>query len=72
MDAELVFRILNVVQAGLNFAAARGVSRKDALALLEQAHVEDRDVTTAEVQAQLDVTQAGLDETRRLLEGDQP
>ena len=64
MEAALVVQILNLLQGGLNWLATRGVTRERALTLLETAQAEGRDVTTAEVQAELDLLQGELDETQ--------
>ena len=64
MEAALVVQLLNMMQAGLSWLANRGIARDRALSLLETAQAEGRDVTTAEVQAELDLTQSELDETQ--------
>lgn len=69
MTATLVFQILNMLQAGFNWLAARGITRERATALLAKAKAEDRDVTTAEAQAELDVAQTELDETAESIAG---
>lgn len=60
MTGTLVIQLLNVMQAGLNFLASRGVTRERAIALLDKAKLEERDVTTAEVQVELDLAQKEL------------
>ncbi len=63
MTAVLVYQILNMMQAGFKWLEARGIARTRANALLDKADAENRDVTTAEVQAELDLAQTELDET---------
>ena len=63
MTEALVLQILNMIQAGLNWLASRGVTRDRAIALLDKAKLEDRDITPAEAQAELDLAQKELDMT---------
>jgi uncharacterized membrane protein len=76
METVLVLKILNMIQAGFGWLAERGVQRDRAQALIDRAVAENRDVRTAEVQAELDATQAALDETAdaidRMPGGDEP
>lgn len=63
MTEALVLQILNMIQAGLNWLASRGVTRDRAIALIDKAKAEDRDITTAEAQVELDLAQKELDMT---------
>lgn len=71
MTAALILQLLNMIQAGFNWLAARGVTRDRAIALLDKAAAENRDVTSAEVQTELDTLQAELDDTADAI-GDLP
>ena len=68
MTEALVLQILNMIQAGLNWLASRGVTRDRAIALLDKAKAEDRDITTAEAQAELDLAQKELNMTAEQIE----
>ncbi len=68
MSAALILQLLNVIQAAFGWLTQRGITKERALALLAKAEAEDRDVTTAEVQAELDQLQAELDETAKNIE----
>ncbi len=68
MNAALILQLLNVIQAGFAWLTQRGITKERALALLNQAEAEGRDVTTAEVQAELDTLQDELDETGEAIE----
>ena len=63
MTAQLLLQILNVIQGAFGWLAQRGLTKERVLALLDKAAAENRDVTTAEVQDELDLLQAELDET---------
>ena len=63
MTGALVLQLLNVMQAGLKWLESRGVTRDRAIALLDKAKAEDRDITTAEVQVELNLAQKELDMT---------
>ncbi len=68
MEAIAFLKALNMIQAGLDWLASRGVTRDRAQALLDLAHLEGRDVTDAEVQTELDLLQAELDKTKQAIE----
>ena len=72
MNAALILQILNMIQAGFNWLATRGITRTRAQELLDLAAAENRDVTSAEVQAELDQLQTELDETGELIDGMEP
>jgi len=64
VEAALVLKILNMIGAGMGWLKTRGITKDRAQALLDKAEADgDRDVTTAEVQAELDLLQRELDET---------
>ena len=63
MTAQLLLQILNVIQGAFGWLAQRGLTKERVLALLDKAAAENRDVTTVEVQDELDLLQAELDET---------
>ena len=69
MDAVLILKILNMVQAGFGWLSERGIQRDRVQAMIDKADAEDRDVTTAEVQAELDATQKELDATADAIAG---
>lgn len=64
----LAVKLLNIAQAGFSWLAARGMSRDQALALLETAAIEERDVTTDEVMGHLNLTQEELDATQAMID----
>ena len=66
MTTEMVVRILNLFQAALNWLATRGVARDRVLDMLDAAR--GRDLTTAEVQTELDLTDSELADTQRLID----
>lgn len=68
MTAALILQILNMMQAGFAWLATRGVTRSRAIALLDLAAGENRDVTSEEVQTELDQLQSELDETADRIE----
>lgn len=68
MNAALILQLLNVIQAAFGWLTQRGITKDRALALLNKAEAENRDVTTAEVQAELDTLQAELNETGEAIE----
>jgi hypothetical protein len=76
METVLVLKILNMIQAGFGWLADRGVQRDRVQFLIDRAVEENRDVTTAEVQQELDAAQKELDETREKIDrmpgGDEP
>ncbi|KKK74165.1 hypothetical protein LCGC14_2886480 [marine sediment metagenome] len=63
MTGALVLQIFNVMQAGLKWLESRGITRARSIALLDKAKAEDRDITTAEVQVELNLAQKELDMT---------
>ncbi len=67
MEAALILKIINFIQAGFEWLSARGVQKDRVQFLIDRAVEENRDVTTAEVQIELDATQAELDETARMV-----
>lgn len=68
MSAALILQLLNVIQAAFGWLTQRGITKERALALLSKAEAEGRDVTTAEVQAELDQLQSELNDTERAIE----
>lgn len=68
MNTQLIVQILNLAQSVLNWFTSRGVNRDRVIALLNNASAEGRDVTTAEVQAELDAGQAELDDTQAAID----
>lgn len=54
-------------RAALTYLTQRGVIVDEAIALIEAAEAEGRDVTTEEVREQLDLSKAELDETEELI-----
>jgi len=68
VEAVLILKILNMIQAGMGWLSSRGITKDRAQALLDKAEADGgRDVTTAEVQAELDLLQSELDETREAI-----
>lgn len=61
MDATLVVKVLNMIQAGFTFLTSRGISRDRIQAILDAAG--EGDVSDAVVQAELDSLASELDET---------
>lgn len=68
MNTQLIVQILNLAQAVLNWFTSRGISRDRVFAILDTAAREGRDVTTEEVQAELDAGQAELDDTQAAID----
>lgn len=62
MNAVAIVQILNIVEGLFSWLTNRGIARDRVIALLNAAQKEGRDVTTAEVKAELDVTQDALDD----------
>lgn len=60
--------LLELSRAGLAYLSKRGLAVEQAVALIERADAEGRDVTSDEVRAQLAVTHAELDETQALID----
>ena len=69
MNAQEILGILNIVRSLINWITSRGVAKQRVIALLQKAVEEDRDLTTAEVQTELDHTAAELDVTEDIIEG---
>lgn len=63
METVLVLRLLNIIQAGFGWLAERGIQKDRVQFLIDRAVDEGRDVTTAEVQVELDATRKELAET---------
>ncbi len=68
MTAQLILQILNMIQAGFNWLTSRGIHKDRIQAMLDAA--ENGDLTTAQVQAEIDALQTELDETAELIGGD--
>lgn len=58
--------ILNILQAGISYLVNRGVQRDRIQTLIDSAI--DGDLSTDQVQAELDATQAALDETGEMID----
>ncbi len=69
METVLILKILNMIQAGFGWLSSRGIQKDRVQALIDKAVAEDRDVTTAEVQAELDATAAELKRTGEMIGG---
>lgn len=69
MEAVLILKILNMVQAGFGWLAERGIQKDRVQFLIDRAVDENRDVTTEEVQQELDATQKELDATADAIAG---
>lgn len=72
MEAVLILKILNMVQAGFGWLSERGIQKDRVQFLIDRAVTENRDVTTAEVQVELDATQKELDATADAIAGMDP
>lgn len=59
-----VLQAVRLGRASLTYLAQRGVVVDEVVKLLETAQAEGRDVTSEEVQTQLNITQTELDETQ--------
>ena len=70
MNATEALQALNAIQALLGWLTGRGITRERAQFLLDTAAAENRDLTTDEVQTELDLTAAELDETAELINRD--
>jgi len=66
MTAKLAFQILTMIDAGFNWLASRGLQRDRVQAMLDAA--ADGDLTTEQVQAELDATQSELDDTAEMID----
>jgi len=67
MNANIILQALNAIQALMAWLTGRGLQRDRIQNLLNLATAEDRDLTIAEVQIELDALAAELDETENLL-----
>lgn len=70
MNPTEALQALNAIQALTAWLAGRGLARDRIQALLDNAAAEGRDLTTAEVQTELDQTAAELDATENLINQD--
>lgn len=68
MEVALVLKIINMMQAGFTWLQSRGVHKDRVQFLIDRAVDEGRDVTTAEVQVELDATQDELDKTAAMID----
>lgn len=68
MNAATILKILNAADALLNSAQSLGLAREQAEKMLNAAHAEGRDITTEEVQAELDKLQSELDDTQDMID----
>ena len=69
METVLILKILNMIQAGFGWLNSRGIQKDRVQALIDKAVAEGRDVTTDEVQAELDATAAELRRTGEMIDG---
>lgn len=63
-----VVKTLNTVQVLLNWLTARSAHHSEIIALLNTAHAENRDITTEDVQNNLDIVLDELDATQKLID----
>jgi len=70
MTAQLILQILNMIQAGFNWLTSRGIHKDRIKAMLDAA--ENGDLTTAQVQAEIDSLENELDETAELIRSNNP
>ncbi len=68
METVLILKILNMIQAGFGWLSSRGIQKDRVQALIDKAVAENRDVTTDEVQAELDATAAELARTGEMID----
>ncbi len=68
MSAAAIVQILNIVESLFTWLTSRGLTRDRVLTILNTAQAEGRDVTTAEVQAELDLLQGELDDTQEAID----
>ena len=68
METVLLLKILNMVQAGFGWLAERGIQKDRVQFLIDRAVNENRDVTTEEVQVELDATAAELSRTAEMID----
>jgi len=66
VEAVLALKVLNMLQAGMVYFASRGVNKDRVQALIDSA--EGGDLTTEQVQAELDAGREELAETQRLID----
>lgn len=66
MDAKLILGILNMIQAGFTALINRGFNKDRIQTMLDAA--VGGDLTSDQVQAELDTVQAELDATAKLIE----
>ena len=69
MEAALILKIISMMQAGFTWLSERGIHKDRVQAMIDKAVAEGRDVTTAEVQAELDAGQKELDATADAIAG---
>ena len=67
MNTTALVSTLNTIQALLGWLTARSAHRVEVIALLQEAHDEDRDITIADVQNRLDIVADELNETENLI-----
>lgn len=67
MKTVAIVQTLNVIQALFGWLEARSVIRSEIVTLLDKAHAEGRDITTEDVQTQLDIVADELDDTEELI-----
>lgn len=60
--------LVNYARAGLAYLTQRGVIIDEAIALIELAESEGRDITPEEVQEHLDLAQTELDDTQAMID----
>jgi len=65
MNAALIVKILNMIQGAFDYLVARGISRDRIQIMLDDAG--DNDITTEQVQNELDLLSVELDETERMI-----
>ena len=68
MEASAIVKAINLIQGVFNLLTSRGIARDRIQAILDEAG--DGDVTTAQVQAELDSLASELDDTADLIGGD--
>jgi len=67
MKTVAIVQTLNTIQALLKWLESRNVIRTEIMVLLDTANNENRDITTSDVQNQLDIVTDELSETEKLL-----
>jgi hypothetical protein len=68
VETVLILKILNMIQAGFGWLSSRGIQKDRVQGMIDKAVAENRDVTTAEVQAELDATAAELKRTGEMID----